>query len=232
MAEDPLGNAIWEALASSHRGLAEVQGLARRYPERVAPFAAIQEQSEAAMRDLSALLRPGEHVYLMGSRPPEAPGLQWDGIVPCLQMLFPDAEPLPAVPEEIEVEPLDCGNAPEMVDLIEVAFPGYFRAETCRMGRYYGVRDRAGQLVAMGGERLVLDPFREISGLATHPAHRGRGLGTAVLRRVIADQRGAGAVSWLHVAEANTHAVELYRKLGFQVLRRVELHRIRRIAEA
>lgn len=224
-ASGPLRNAIWEALESSHRHLCRALGKARRYPAAVAPFAAIAENSPEAMADLEGLLTPGESVYLMGERPAECPGLRWDGIVACLQMLFPEERTLPDVRGVAAIGPLDCSHAGEMMELITLAFPGYFRPETCRMGNYYGVRE-GGRLIAMGGERLIVGRYREISGLCTHPEHTGRGLGTELLRNIISGQRGAGAISWLHVSETNHHAIGLYHHLGFATLRRVELHRI------
>ena len=231
MAADPLEQAILEALRGSHRHLARVHGRAWRYREEVAPFAAVEEQSPEAMRELCALLEPGQAVHLLGPKPPEVAGLRLDGVLRVLQMVFPENAALPVVPE-VQIEELDCRNAQEMVDLIAVAYPGYFRPQTCRMGRYFGVRDESGTLVAMGGERLVIGRWHEVSGLAAHPDQRGKGLGTAVLRRVLAAQRENGQLSWLHVSESNRSAIELYERLGFEHLRCVELHRVERTEDA
>ena len=118
-----------------------------------------------------------------------------------------------------------------MVDLITLAYPGYFRAETCRMGRYFGVRNAAGQLVAMGGERLCLDPWHEISGVCTHPEYTRQGFGTAILRQLLALHRDAGLRSWLWVTETNRKAIDLYLRLGFEVIHRTEHGRITRVAD-
>ena len=48
------------------------------------------------------------------------------------------------------------------------------------MGSYYGVRSD-GELKAMGGERLMLDGYAEISGVCTHPSHRGQGLAARLI---------------------------------------------------
>ncbi|HEY4358817.1 MAG TPA: GNAT family N-acetyltransferase [Acidobacteriaceae bacterium] len=225
--QDPLPDAIAEALRTSHRHLGVSKGRAMRYLADIAPFASIAENSEQAVRDLCDVMTAGEHLYVMGDRPPDVTGLHWNGIVACLQMLYPSDREIPGPDSRIPIVRLDCSNAEEMLELITVAFPGYFRIATCRMGNYYGVRQN-GQLIAMGGERLIVGRYREISGLCTRPGHTGKGLATALLFRILRDQRASGAISWLHVGETNRHAIDLYHHLGFETLRRVELHRMAR----
>ena len=236
MPPDPLRNAIWEAVTTAHAPLALTHGRVRRYRAEIAPFAAVEEPTPAALNDLLPLLAPAEPVYLLGDRPPEISGLRWDGVVPCLQMVFPEEAPVPDAPASSqEIVPLTCEHAREMLALITVAFPGYFRSETCRMGRYWGIRDSDGTLIAMGGERFVLVPpgratWREISGLCTHPSRPGRGLGTALLAHILAQHRAEGSRSWLHVTQNNLRAITLYQRLGFQTVRGIEAHRLRRVA--
>jgi ribosomal-protein-alanine acetyltransferase len=59
----------------------------------------------------------------------------------------------------------------------------------------------------------------QINNIAVHPAHRGFGLGEAMMRYAIAKVRAAGAgfIS-LEVRQSNTAAVTLYKKLGFEIL--------------
>ena len=230
--DDPLANAIWQALTTSQEHLGLAHGQARRYRPDIAPFAAAERQTAQAMRDLHTLLQPAESVYLVGSEPVEISGLQQTAPVAVLQMILPASAELPAVRSGIDVVDLSCSEAAEMSALIDIAYPGFFRAQTCRMGRYYGVRDAGGELIAMGGERILLGQYREVSGLCTHPSHVGRGLGTAILRRILAHQRALGATPWLYVLESNRVAVQLYGRLGFEVLRGVDLHRITRVGDA
>jgi predicted GNAT family acetyltransferase len=77
------------------------------------------------------------------------------------------------------------------------------------MGSYYGVRSGA-ELVAMGGERITLEGYPELSGICTHPAHRGKGLAAALIWQLVQNHRRDGLVSWLHVSAENRHAIELY----------------------
>jgi len=218
----PFANPVWDALLTKHRHFAVRAGEACRYPADVAPFAAVGEASEEAMRELATLLMPGEVVWVIGDALPCVEQLVVDGSLECLQMVLPD-EISPAA-RDAEIELLRQANAPEMVALTDVAFPGFFRKRTCEMGSYFGVRFN-GELIAMGGERLMLEGYGEISGLCTHPAHRGKGLATDLLWEVVAHQRRNGLRSFLHVACANTNAIELYRRLGFKEVATLTLTR-------
>ena len=98
------------------------------------------------------------------------------------------------------------------------------------MGSYFGVRSSSGDLIAMGGERLKLNGFFEISAVCTHPEFRGRGLAAGIMWEIVRRQRGEGVRSWLHVSCANQRAIELYLRMGFVTERRVMLHRVSRRA--
>jgi len=59
----------------------------------------------------------------------------------------------------------------------------------------------------------------QISNFAIHPDFRGKGIGEAVMRRVIkAIQRDGGVYVFLEVRPSNLAARSLYKKLGFKVL--------------
>ncbi len=221
-------NPIWNALHTSHRHLALTAGLASKYPADVAPFAAVQENSPAAFAGLHSLMLPGETTHLTGPLPATVPELVYGGVLPCLQMHFPAGTPLPKAPGNAIIEPLTETHAAEMLALTDIAFPGLFRIRTCAMGRYFGIRDATGRLIAMGGERFVLHPIREISALCTHPDHRGRGYAALLLRHLLALHRSERSVSCLHVVTTNANAIQLYHRLGFETLREVDVHRLTR----
>jgi predicted GNAT family acetyltransferase len=142
------------------------------------------------------------------------------------------------LPEEVappgpttEIVHLSDANAPEMVAPTTLAFPGFFPKRTCEMGSYYGVRSGArsdGDLIAMGGERLSLDGYPEISGVCTHPAHRGKRLAASLIWQLVRDRRRDGLVSSLQVGNENHRAIELYLRMGFKEVRKVTLNRISR----
>jgi GNAT superfamily N-acetyltransferase len=218
-------NPVWHALQTKHRHFAVTEGDACRYPADVAPFAAVATPSRSALQSLYSLLVPGEYVWLVGESYPSLPELTCEETLECLQMVLPEevSPPSPA----LDIVRLSNANAPEMVALTTVTFPGFFRSRTCEMGSYYGVRCD-GELIAMSGERLMLDGYPEISGVCTHPAHRGKGYAANLMWHLVRNHRRDGLVSWLHVSATNHRAIELYRRMGFIVARKVTLHRISR----
>lgn len=224
---DPFANPVWNALQTTHQGLALTAGRACKYPQDVAPFAAVAENTPEAFRELHSLLLPGETTHVVNEKPPEVAGLLSEGTFACLQMAFPLASALPET-KPLEIAPLTCADAAAMVDLTSIAFPGFFRSRTCLMGSYYGVWEN-GKLIAMGGERMIMNPWREISGVCTHPEHRGKGYAPRIMTQLLQDHRDAGRTSCMHVVSTNRTAIELYRRMGFSVLREIQLHRVSRI---
>jgi predicted GNAT family acetyltransferase len=218
-------NPVWHALQTKHRHFTVSAGDACRYPADVAPFAAVAAPTLSALEDLHSLLAPDESVWLIGETYPHLPELSLEQTLECFQMVLPEKVTPPD--PTIQIVPLSTAHAPEMVALTNLAFPGFFRKGTCEMGSYCGVRSGR-QLVAMGGERLMLDGYPEISGVCVDPAHRGQGAATAVIWQIVRSHRRDELVSWLHVGVANHRAIELYFRMGFKVVRKVILNRVSR----
>jgi predicted GNAT family acetyltransferase len=197
-----------------------------RYPAEVAPFGAVAGPDRETMRALHSLLLPGESIWLYDELGPCAEGLRSIDKLACLQMVLPRTIRLPA--HIAETETLSGAHGDEMVALTDIAFPGFFRRRTCEMGQYHGIR-QDGQLIAMGGERLVLDGYPELSGICTHPDHRGKGYATRLIWTLAQAHRRADLTSWLHTGVANEAAIALYRGLGFEVIQTVTLTRVERV---
>jgi GNAT superfamily N-acetyltransferase len=79
------------------------------------------------------------------------------------------------------------------------------------------VRDEQGAVLARGRGAFHGD-WVGVSSLWTDPAHRGTGLGSAVLESLLAwgAERGA-TTSYLQVVESNDHARRIYEARGFEV---------------
>ena len=208
-----LDNPIWHALVGPHADLAVGHGLARHYPRDLAPFSSVGEPTEAAYADLDVDLPHGLEARLF--RPNNDPAPRgWEAVStrPIVQMV---ARKLAAFPATSETECLVLGSddGADMLTLAEVAKPGPFGPRTSSLGVYLGVR-RAGQLIAMGGERFRLPGFVELSGICVHPSARGTGLGAAITANLMRMVLERGETPFLHVFPDNP-AVALYARLGF-----------------
>ncbi|MFE0252707.1 GNAT family N-acetyltransferase [Streptomyces sp. NPDC059010] len=210
-----LDNAVWAALDGPHAHLAERVGRAARYPADVYDFAALADPADpAAWADLRTLVGPGTVVRL---KPVEEVPDGWDVVGGGVGVQLVDtalrAEP---VPEAVRLGPDDI---PEILDLVARTKPGPFQKRTVELGTYLGIRHR-GRLIAMAGERIRPPGWTEISAVCTDPDHRGRGLGTRLVRAVAAGIRARGDIPFLHAAARNTAALRLYESIGFTLRRR------------
>jgi GNAT superfamily N-acetyltransferase len=213
---------VWNALQTIHAHFALRNGTAVRYPADVVPFAAMDPGNHSDPSPLAQLLTLGEHVYVIGARPQATNILRVGPALNCFQMIFPLPPPANGVANDSTILRMTSEDAPKMVALTDLAFPGFFRARTNEMGTYYGIHI-GNELIAMAGERLAVPGFREISAVVTHPAHTGRGYATLLMNRLLQDHAAAGLKSFLHVSEGNSRAIAIYRRMGFVVLRSVVL---------
>ena len=145
------------------------------------------------------------------------------------QMLGPEVGAV-IEPRDGEISPIliTSDDAGEMFELITLAFPGFYQPRTYERGTYYGIRVD-GKLVAMAGERLCMVGYREIRGVCTRPGYVGKGYARTLMIRLMGDHAAAGVKSFLHVGKANTRAVAIYERMGFQVLRSIALWPVSRV---
>jgi ribosomal protein S18 acetylase RimI-like enzyme len=95
-----------------------------------------------------------------------------------------------------------------------------FDAQDAHYKEHY--RDTSYDVIVVAGEpagRLYVARWKDeirIVDISLLPAHRGRGVGTALLRELMADADAAGKPLSIHV-EVNNPARSLYDRLGFEV---------------
>jgi hypothetical protein len=126
--EDLFVNPVWHALHTRYRHFANSTAYACRYTADVVPFAAVNPPSADALRQLHALLAPGESTWLIGEQYPRVPQLTCEETLQCFQMVLPSD--LSAPSSTIDIVALSSANAQEMVALTTLAFPGFFRIRT------------------------------------------------------------------------------------------------------
>jgi len=215
----PLDNAVWHALATTQRELAEGDEVARRYRPDVAPFHAVETVDEGAWAALARLAGPGGTVVLFRDSVPAAPA-GWTSVAGGAGHQLVAGELPPVAPAASC--PLTDDDVPQMLELVALTQPGPFLPRTIELGGYLGVFEGE-RLIAMAGERMRSPGYTEVSAVCTHPDARGRGLAASLTREVAANVQDRGDVAYLHVRDGNDSALRVYDRLGFRLRRMVEL---------
>ena len=81
----------------------------------------------------------------------------------------------------------------------------------------------------MGGQRMHVPGYREISAVCTHPDFQGRGYARTIVARLAEETFDRGLIPFLHVEEANQRAQTLYRNFGFVERTRLPLLVVERV---
>lgn len=224
---DLLKRVVWSALATRQDAFAQGNTHARRFDPLVSPFAAAVDNSDESLAALEQLILPGDdQAFLLQAEEIRLPG-NLIAEKTALGVLMIETTPAAASSGNTEIKPLTRADVPEMVALAELTKPGPFTDRTPELGTFFGVR-YDGRLAAMGGTRLNLTGYREISGLCTHPDFQGRGLASALTLHVAAKIRADGDTPFLHAYADNHGAIALYRKLGFDIWSEVNVAVVRR----
>ena len=124
----------------------------------------------------------------------------------------------------MEIKPITSAMLEAVAALERAVFAQPWSAQALQLlcgEMAFGFACLDGDLVtAYGGMMTVLDEG-QITNIATHPDHRRRGLGAAVVEALLCEAR-ARALSFvtLEVRESNAAAIALYQKFGFVVVGR------------
>jgi predicted GNAT family acetyltransferase len=210
----PLDRPVWSALTSRQATLAQGDARALRFDPAYALFGAAANASAESQAALGALNTSAHGMGLVeAGRMPLPPGCTVRTQAACVQMT---ASALSAGGRDIAFEPLGEADAADMLALATLTVPGPFFEKTHRLGDFIGVK-LDGRLIAMAGERMRPTGFTEVSGVCTHPDHRGRGYAGALMRVVTQRILERGEQAFLHAYAANTATIALYEALGFSV---------------
>jgi predicted GNAT family acetyltransferase len=170
--------------------------------------------------DSLAQLIQRDPVTLYFSTPPTLPG-GWNVVraVELHQMVKEDAaladETARRAAEQHQIIELTPADVPEM----SVVYAATRANRTLcpkiqKLGTFLGIRSE-GKLVAIGGMRLHIAGYREITTVATQPEYEGRGYGTAIVLALMHRIQTKGERPFLTVRTDNERAVAIYRRLGF-----------------
>ena len=213
MKHNKLDNPIWNALVEKQADLCLDLGSFKFYPNEYCVFGAFEETSDSSGLELYAKENPS--FFIVGDCPPIPEGLLLESETICLQMIY-EGSMNETYRESITT--LDESHQKDLMDLVNVAFPDYFKKKTAELGQYYGIY-KDGQLVSITGERLHMNDYIEISGVMTHPSYRGKGLATEVIKKTTEEIIKKNKIPFLHTAKDNINAIRIYESLGYTTRR-------------
>lgn len=220
-----LDNPFWTSLQTRHAALAVRHACeAARYPAEVAPFLGVANAGVNADKAIAPLLAPNETVLLLGVLPVLSDAWKLETFRPLAQMVR--EEPLPVV-DGPEVVALGESHRADVLALVALVYPHYFRPRTMEMGRYFGMYVD-GRLAAMIGERLGTDTHVEMSAICTHPDFTGRGYARRLTAFLTNDTLANGRTPFLHVSYENPHAKALYERMGYRLRRDIPFWALQR----
>jgi ribosomal protein S18 acetylase RimI-like enzyme len=218
-----LDNPVWFALSDVHRDYSINHPEIKFYKPEYCPFGAISIAShvESFIEDYSSIC---DNFYIVGQLPGLPSSLQLKKELVCDQMII-DHEIDLAITEEIVL--LGNKESGPLFDLVNLVQPGYFTQKTQLLGNYFGIF-KDGMLVAVTGERMKMESYTEVSAVVTHPEYTGRGFAKQLVAHTVNQIFNENKTPFLHVAESNVFAINLYKKLKFKRRRKISFWNIER----
>jgi len=219
--ENKLDNPIWFSLSETHKIFAIDYGKIKFYYPDNSPFGGFTE-IETTANAISEYAKLSNNFFIFGEKPNIPDNLLLKNELVCLQMIIYNKIDL-AIEDEIVL--LQEKHLEEILALIQLVYPEYFKRETASLGDYYGIF-KNNELVAITGERIRMHDFIEVSAVITHPDYTGKGYAKQLVAHTVNAIIDKKHIPFLHVSEANFAAIKLYKKLGFKTRRKISLWNI------
>ena len=143
--------------------------------------------------------------------------------IPLYQMCCTKSPLMPNRKYNTEIVALNDTHIDEMVQLTALTKPGPFTNRTIDFGNYHGIFVD-GKLVAMGGERMHVHNYTEVSAICTHPDYRGLGYAAMITHYITQSIVQKGQIPFLHSRVDNMSAIEVYKKLGFEIRETIQFY--------
>ena len=215
MGYEQLDRPVWNALTTRWAAIAEGDPRAWRIDRDYGVFGAAADRSPESLAALAALVPEQGELWMVEREDwPAPPDTRFARQARCVQMICEKLAP--GKGPAFGIVDLGEDDAPAMYDLAMLTQPGPYAAHTNRLGDFIGVK-QDGALIAMAGERMKMPGLSEVSGVCTHPDHRGRGYAGALMRVVAERMLARDETPWLHAYASNAGAIALYEGLGFRL---------------
>lgn len=205
-----LDHPIANAIAQTHRDFGIDYGTACFYHPDYCSFGDfVSDEKAITILEEYAQLTPA--FYVFGKLPNLPKSIANKGELVCHQMIVSSRIDYPITETIVKLGP---NQLDDLLGLVRLVYPEYFKIKTTLLGNYYGIY-KDNQLLAITGERMQMDGFIEVSAVITHPDHHGKGYAKQLVTHTsnaIFDQNKA---PFLHVAHSNKIAIGLYETLGY-----------------
>jgi len=210
-----LDNPVWYSLSQHHQNFAIDYGNVKFYHPDYCPFGGFEKGDDVA-KHLDEYATLIDNFFMVGEKPEYSNQLTLKKELICLQMIGENR-----INAEIDQEiiNLTSSHTDALFQLVNLVQPGYFKRKTSLLGNYYGIF-KNDELIAVGGERMQMNAFVEVSAIVTHPNHTGKGYASQLIIHTINNIFKQNKTPYLHVVETNP-AVKLYEKLGFSTRRKI-----------
>lgn len=219
--ENKLDNPVWFSLTESHEKFSVNYGDVKFYHPDYCPFGGFIALDSTA-KHLDEYSKLANSFFVVGEQPNYSSTLTLNKELVCLQMLLTTKVEMD-ISEEIVL--LKGEHKADLLRLVNLVQPGYFKENTPELGNYYGIY-KGDALVAVTGERMKMDDYTEVSAVVTHPDHTGKGYAKQLVAHTANQIFLAGKTPYLHVAEINIGAIKLYEKLGFVIRRKISFWKL------
>ena len=219
--EDALDNPVWFSLTDCHFNQAIDYGNVKFFHPDYGPFGAFinNEDTSHAIEKYAKLITD---FFIVGNKPKMPLHFKEPIEYIGLQMIIYNKINYPVTENIIE---LTESNYDDLIDLVKLVYPEYFKSKTNELGQYYGIyKDK--KLVAVTGERMQTNDFIEISAVITHPDHTGNGYAKQLISHTVEGILKKGKIPFLHVDQTNLGPIKLYKKLGFTTRRKFSFWKI------
>lgn len=211
MEVEKLDNPVWHALSDVHQAYAWEDLGMKFYKPEYCPFGSFIDPQTTILPMVNYSLLT-DNFFVVGDKPNNNSLVHTGNLLVCDQMLLKYRINLEIT--ELLVKLHNTAQKKDLLALVNLVQPGYFREQTIDLGSYYGIY-KDNKLVAAAGERMQMIGFTEISAIVTHPQYTGRGYAKQLITHISNQIFENQNMPFLHVAETNVGAIALYEKLGF-----------------
>jgi len=223
-----LDNPIWNALTTRDANNNMGSHNFAFFDGDIAPFIGMPFWDKKSQRELFNNVDASRNWFLLiGEKVHFIEELEMVLTLPLYQFTCTSLKEAPPTKRPLEIVKLDERHVDEMIMLTKLTKPGPFTKRTIEFGGYYGMFED-GKLVAMGGERLHVEGYTEISAICTHPDYQGLGYAAKITHFLASSVIKSGCTPFLHARADNVKATALYKRLSFQIRKEIQFYIIRR----